>query len=80
MISTAMFFRQRESRRSANPHWQSEWAIVTAGSVRIFAVDEDGKNQIDDVQVGDIWYFPKGQAHGVQGACRIGDYGEPELI
>lgn len=31
------------------------------------AVDEAGKNQVDVLEVGDIWYFPKGSAHTIQG-------------
>ena len=46
---------------------QAEWGYVYAGSVRIAAVDENGANQVDDLVVGDIWYFPKGQAHTIQG-------------
>lgn len=46
---------------------QAEWGYVYQGSIRVSAVDEDGKNQVDDLQVGDIWYFPKGQAHTIQG-------------
>lgn len=51
----------------ADPHQQTEWAYVYQGRVRVAAVDEDGKNQVADLQVGDIWYFPKGQAHTLQG-------------
>lgn len=35
--------------------------------MRIAAVDEDGRNQIDTVNKGDIWYFPKGAPHTIQG-------------
>lgn len=40
---------------------------MTAGSVRLSAVDENGRSQIDVLQTGDIWYFPKGAAHTFQG-------------
>lgn len=33
------------------------------------AVDENGKNQVGTVETGDIWYFPKGSAHTIQGTC-----------
>ena len=33
----------------------------------VSAVDENGDYQVDKLQVGDIWYFPKGSAHTVQG-------------
>lgn len=46
---------------------KAEWGYVYAGSVLISAVDENGKNQVDVLEVGDIWYFPKGSAHTIQG-------------
>lgn len=45
-----------------------------AGSVRVAAVDEKGRNQVDTLQVGDIWYFPKGQAHTIQGLDEENEY------
>lgn len=37
------------------------------GSVMISAVDEKGNWQAEKLGFGDIWYFPKGVAHAVQG-------------
>lgn len=50
-------------------HWHrvSEWGILTHGSVLLSAVDEDGKNAIWKLNPGDIWYFPKGSGHAIQG-------------
>lgn len=50
-------------------HWHrvAEWGYVYAGQVLVSAVDETGKYQVDKLDVGDIWYFPKGSAHTVQG-------------
>jgi oxalate decarboxylase len=50
-------------------HWhkEAEWAYMIAGSARITAVDADGRNFIDDVTVGDLWYFPAGIPHSIQG-------------
>jgi oxalate decarboxylase len=50
-------------------HWhkQAEWAYMLAGRARITAVDEDGRNFIDDIDVGDLWYFPAGIPHSIQG-------------
>lgn len=49
---------------SKGPQWSSlsviaGWGYIYVGSVRFAAVDEHGKNQVDTLQVGDIWYFPK---------------------
>jgi oxalate decarboxylase len=50
-------------------HWhkEAEWAYMLAGRARITAVDEQGRNFIDDVGVGDIWNFPAGIPHSIQG-------------
>ncbi|KAK0628295.1 putative oxalate decarboxylase oxdC [Bombardia bombarda] len=50
-------------------HWHrvAEWGIVYNGSILISAVDEDGRYQVEKLSYGDIWYFPKGVAHTVQG-------------
>lgn len=50
-------------------HWhrQAEWAFVLAGKARITAVDNDGHNFIADVGPGDLWYFPSGIPHSIQG-------------
>ena len=38
-----------------------------AGAILVSAVDENGKHEVDRLEVGDVWYFPKGIAHTVQG-------------
>jgi oxalate decarboxylase len=50
-------------------HWhkEAEWAYMLAGRCRITAVDQDGRNFIDDVGVGDLWNFPAGIPHSLQG-------------
>lgn len=50
-------------------HWhkQAEWAFMILGRARITAVDQDGRNMIADVGVGDLWYFPPGIPHSIQG-------------
>ena len=50
-------------------HWhkEAEWAYMLAGRARITAVDAEGRNFIDDVGVGDIWNFPAGIPHSIQG-------------
>jgi oxalate decarboxylase len=40
---------------------------MIAGRARITAVDAEGRNFIDDVGVGDLWYFPAGIPHSIQG-------------
>jgi oxalate decarboxylase len=50
-------------------HWHkaAEWAYMLYGSARITAVDAQGRNFVDDVGVGDLWYFPSGVPHSIQG-------------
>lgn len=36
------------------------------GSVRVAAMNEDGKSFVDDVTAGDVWYFPPGIPHSLQ--------------
>jgi oxalate decarboxylase len=50
-------------------HWhkEAEWAYMIAGRARITAVDQDGRNFIDDVGPGDLWNFPAGIPHSIQG-------------
>jgi oxalate decarboxylase len=51
-------------------HWhvQAEWAFMISGSARITAVDPlDGKSFVNDVKEGDLWLFPGGTPHSIQG-------------
>jgi oxalate decarboxylase len=40
---------------------------MIAGTARITAVDADGRNFVEDVGVGDLWLFPAGIPHSIQG-------------
>ena len=50
-------------------HWHkaAEWAYMLYGSARITAVDAQGRNFVDDVGVGDLWFFASGIPHSIQG-------------
>jgi oxalate decarboxylase len=50
-------------------HWhrEAEWAYMLAGRARITAIDAGGRNFIDDVGAGDLWNFPAGIPHSIQG-------------
>jgi len=50
-------------------HWHvsSEWAIMLYGNARITAVDAQGKGFVSDVGEGDLWLFPPGVPHSIQG-------------
>src|SRR5467141_916050 len=55
------------SVRELHWHKQAEWAYMLYGSARITAIDAEGRNFVDDVGVGDLWYFPGGIPHSIQG-------------
>ncbi len=58
-------------------HWhvEAEWAIMLNGNARITAVDQNGKSFVNDVAQGDLWLFPPGIPHSIQGlgpdGCRF---------
>ena len=50
-------------------HWHkaAEWGIMLNGRARVTCIDPQGRSFIDDVAVGDLWYFPGGYPHSIQG-------------
>ena len=50
-------------------HWHTaaEWALMLYGNARITAIDLEGKSFVADVTEGDLWYFPQGIPHSIQG-------------
>ncbi|EXJ61042.1 hypothetical protein A1O7_05195 [Cladophialophora yegresii CBS 114405] len=55
-------------------HWHKVVRFVYTGSVLISAVDADGNYQLEKLGFGDIWYFPKGVAHTIQGLDDENEY------
>ena len=50
-------------------HWHTagEWSIMLYGTARITAIDADGKSFVADTKKYDLWYFPTGIPHSIQG-------------
>jgi oxalate decarboxylase len=50
-------------------HWHlaAEWAYMTNGHCRITVLDPQGRAYVQDVHEGDLWYFPSGYPHSLQG-------------
>jgi oxalate decarboxylase len=72
-------------------HWhkEAEWAYMIAGSARVSLLDDQGRLFVDDIGVGDLWYFPSGLPHSIQGlekGCEFliafdsGDFSENETF
>ncbi|SFE52715.1 oxalate decarboxylase [Paenibacillus algorifonticola] len=53
--------------REMHWHQQAEWSYMLLGNARITAVDQNGRNFIADIGPGDLWYFPPGIPHSIQG-------------
>lgn len=51
-------------------HWHAiaaEWAYVISGRCRVTVIAPSGNAEISDFGPGDVWYFPKGHGHSIQG-------------
>jgi len=50
-------------------HWHlaAEWAYMTYGGCRVTVLDDKGRAYVSDVKEGDLWYFPSGFPHSLQG-------------
>ena len=55
------------SFRELHWHLADEWAIMLTGKSRVTVMQPDGKMFIDDIGPGDLWYFPAGYPHSIQG-------------
>ena len=73
-IAGAQQHLKRGAVRELHWHKVAEWGFVYTGRVIISAVDENGQYQVEELGVGDIWYFPKGQAHTIQGVDDENEY------
>ena len=54
-------------------HWHAnaaEWAYVIKGQCRVTTIDPQGHCEIVDFGPGDVWYFPRGHGHSIQGIGR----------
>ncbi|CZT45715.1 probable thermophilic glucose-6-phosphate isomerase and related metalloenzymes [Rhynchosporium secalis] len=73
-IAAAQQHLKKGASRELHWHRVAEWCYVYAGEIQISAVDEYGRYQVDKLQVGDVWYFPKGSAHTIQGLADENEY------
>jgi oxalate decarboxylase len=55
------------SIREMHWHKEAEWSFMLAGSARVTVVDPEGRTFVADVGEGDLWNFPSGIPHSIQG-------------
>jgi oxalate decarboxylase len=55
------------SYRELHWHTANEWAYMLYGGARVTVLNPDGTIFIDDVSKGDLWFFPAGYPHSIQG-------------
>lgn len=50
-------------------HWHqtAEWALMTQGGCRVTTLSREGLPSVEDVFAGDLWFFPSGLPHSLQG-------------
>src|ERR1700736_3635716 len=76
--------------RELHWHTSAEWAIMLYGTARITAIDADGKSFVADTKKYDLWFFPPGLPHSIQGlnpdGCEFmlvfddGEFSESETV
>ncbi len=60
------------SFRELHWHTSDEWSYMITGEARVTLLQPDGKMFIDDIKAGDLWYFPAGFPHSIQGLGKDG--------
>ncbi len=58
--------------RELHFHKEAEWAYMLKGQARITAVQRGQRTFLDDVGEGDLWFFPTGIPHSIQGLGQDG--------
>jgi len=53
--------------RELHFHKEGEWAYMLKGRARVTALQRGRKTFIDDLGEGDLWFFPTGVPHSIQG-------------
>jgi oxalate decarboxylase len=52
--------------RELHWHTEGEWGYVLNGTCQVTCLDSNGRSFVDNIQVGDIWFFPSGAPHSIQ--------------
>lgn len=73
-IAAAQQHLQKGAIRELHWHRVAEWGFLYAGRILISVVDSNGSYQVSELNPGDVWYFPKGAAHVIQGLDDENEY------
>jgi oxalate decarboxylase len=60
------------SYRELHWHTANEWAYMISGNARVTCLNPNGTIFIGDVTEGDLWFFPAGYPHSIQGLASDG--------
>ena len=66
-ISGVNMFLEPGGIRELHWHQTAEWAIMTRGRCRVTTIDAKGRPSVEDLEAGDLWFFPAGLPHSLQG-------------
>lgn len=65
-IAGVQMHLDQNATRELHWHTAGEWAYVLNGTFRVGLVDAQGRNYLNDVGPGDLWFFPSGLPHNIQ--------------
>jgi oxalate decarboxylase len=64
-IAGAHLYMNAGGSREMHWHTSVEWAFILAGQCQVAVLDPDGELDVANYGPGDLWFFPKGHAHGI---------------
>ena len=66
-ISGVNMYLEPGAIRELHWHQTAEWAIMTEGKCRVTTLSPEGLPSVEDVFKEDLWFFPAGLPHSLQG-------------
>ncbi|KAF8417931.1 Bicupin, oxalate decarboxylase/oxidase [Tirmania nivea] len=72
-IAAAQVHLKKGAIRELHWHRVAEWGMVLNGSIIVSTVNETGESNVFEAKQWDMWYFPKGVSHTLQGVQDAGN-------